>query len=176
MQSLQFTVAGASSESPPACPGVYRFLDQADQVLYIGKSINIRNRLRSHLAESSQTDRQRRLLHATRRIDCQPTAGEAGALLLENAAIKQQMPTFNRRQRAVRRMWSIVLEADKQGHLRPALSCFSLDNPDIRNAYGYYVNRFAARKALDHVLTNQWESRFGDIKAEAARLMSQLKQ
>ncbi len=149
MQSLHYTLADEAAEAPPACPGVYRFLDQNDQVLYVGKSINIRNRVRSHLAESSQTNRQRRLLHATRRIDSEPTAGEAGALLLENAAIKQQMPTYNRRQRAVRRMWSIVLEPDDAGSLRPVLDCFNLDNPDIRGAYGFYASRFAARKALD---------------------------
>ncbi len=149
MHSLHYTLADEPAETPPACPGVYRFLDQYDQVLYVGKSINMRNRVRSHFAESSQTKRQRRLLHATRRIDCEPTAGEASALLLENAAIKQQMPTFNRRQRAVRRMWSIVLEPDDSGSVRPVLSCFTLDNPDIRSAYGYYASRFAARRALD---------------------------
>lgn len=135
----------------PHCPGIYRFLGQEGEVLYVGKSVNIRSRVRSHFAESSSTSRQRRLLHATRLIDCRPTAGEAGALLLENLAIKQQMPMFNRRQRALRRMWSIILEADDAGLLRPQLTCFSRDNPDVRAGYGSFANRYQARRALEVV-------------------------
>lgn len=148
-KNLQYTVNGSAVEAPPMCAGIYRFLDEENQVLYIGKSVNIRNRVRSHLSTSSQTVRQSRMIHAAVRIDCQPTAGEAGALLLENAAIKQQMPAFNRRQRSLRRMWSIVLDESEAGLLQPQLCCFSMSDPDIRSAYGHYANRHQARKALE---------------------------
>ncbi len=144
-----FSLGGKPVEEPPACPGVYRFLDPNGQALYIGKSISIRARLRSHLAAASQTGRQQRLVHTTAVIDCRPTAGEAGALLLENAAIKEQMPVFNRRQRAVRRLWSIVLELAGNGFLQPTLTAFSLDKPDIRAAYGSFSSRHQARRTLE---------------------------
>jgi hypothetical protein len=127
---------------------VYRFLGAGGEVLYVGKSIDIRTRVRSHFS-GAETTRQRRMLAATVRIDCRPTAGEVGALLLENAAIKREVPLYNRRQRSVRRLWSITLAESAAGFLQPLPDCFSLDNPDIRAAYGSYASRFHARKALD---------------------------
>lgn len=143
-----YTVAGEHVDALPRCSGVYRFLGAAGEILYVGKSIDIRTRVRSHFS-GTETTRQRRMLAATVRVDCRPTAGEAGALLLENAAIKREVPLYNRRQRSVRRLWSITLREGPHGFLQPQPDCFSLDNPDIRAAYGSYASRFHARKALD---------------------------
>lgn len=143
-----YSVCGEPVDALPRCPGVYRFLGAGDVVLYVGKSIDIRARVRSHFC-GAETTRQRRMLAATVRVDCRPTAGEAGALLLENAAIKREVPLYNRRQRSVRRLWSITLQEGPDGFLQPQPDCFSLDNPDIRAAYGSYASRFHARKALD---------------------------
>lgn len=147
--TLRFSIAGEPVEALPPCPGVYRFLGANGESLYVGKSVDIRTRVRSHFAGAEQTLRQRRMLDTTVRIDCRPTAGEAGALLLENAAIKREIPLYNRRQRSIRRLWSITLQASDGGFLQPQLDCFSLDNPDIRAAYGSYASRFHARQALD---------------------------
>jgi hypothetical protein len=144
-----FTLQGAAVDALPACPGIYRFLDQDGHPLYIGKSINIRARVRSHLGGASHCDRTRRMVCGTSVIDCRPTAGEAGALLLENAAIKAQMPLFNRRQRAVRRLWSITLKLGSDGFMQPSLTAFSLDKPDVREAYGSFKSRHHARRTLE---------------------------
>ncbi len=144
-----YTLRGRPIDAPPCCPGVYRFLSAEGQALYIGKSVNLRSRLRAHLAQARQSERQHRMISATARIDCRPTAGEAGALLLENAAIKREMPLFNRRQRAIRRMWSVTLAADRAGFLQPDIRSYSLDRPDILAAYGCFASRYHARKAMD---------------------------
>ncbi len=123
---VRFTLCGNTIDALPRCTGIYRFLGEQDQLLYIGKSVNIYSRVRSHFARSGQGDRQRRMIHATRTVDCRPTAGEAGALLLENAAIKQEMPLFNRRQRRLRSIWSIVIEQGKHGFLEPRVRFFPL--------------------------------------------------
>jgi excinuclease Cho len=146
--TVRFTLSGNTIDALPRCTGIYRFLGEQDQLLYIGKSVNIYSRVRSHFARSGQGDRQRRMIHATRTVDCRPTAGEAGALLLENAAIKQEMPLFNRRQRRLRNMWSIVIEQGKHGFLEPRVRSFSLEDPDVRAAYGLFSNRRAAQKTL----------------------------
>lgn len=151
MKHITFTISGRPAESPPRCPGVYRFLDSAGQALYIGKSINLRDRIRTHLGPQAPNTRQHRLLRATERVDCRPTAGEAGALLLENAAIKQELPQFNRRQRALRRLWSITLEPAANDYLRAELCCFADDAADIRAAYGHFGSRYHARRALERL-------------------------
>jgi hypothetical protein len=79
---VRFTLCGNTIDALPRCTGIYRFLGEQDQLLYIGKSVNIYSRysrVRSHCARSGQGDRQRRMIHATRTVDCRPTAGEAGA-------------------------------------------------------------------------------------------------
>ncbi len=144
-----FALEGAPVDALPACPGVYRFLNQDGHPLYIGKSVNIRARVRSHLAGASHCGRTQRMVWGTSVIDCRPTAGEAGALLLENAAIKKQIPLFNRRQRAVRRLWSIALKLGSEGFIQPTLTAFSLDKPDVRVAYGSFASRYHARRALE---------------------------
>lgn len=87
---VRFTLCGNTIDALPRCTGIYRFLGEQDPLLYIGKSVNVYSRVRCHFARSGQGDRQRRMIHATRTVDCRPTAGEAGALLLENAAMKKR--------------------------------------------------------------------------------------
>ena len=94
-----------SLEALPRTPGVYIFQGEGTLPLYIGKSINIRSRVLSHL----RTPEEARMLAQTRRIDFVETAGEIGALLLESQMIKAQSPLFNQRLRRVRSLCSIRL-------------------------------------------------------------------
>ena len=103
------TRAGAPAETLPPCSGVYRFFDAAGALLYIGKSVDIRSRVAQHINEGRKHGRHQRLMSQVRQVDCQMTAGEIGALLIENEAIKREVPLFNRRQRRLRRLWTITL-------------------------------------------------------------------
>lgn len=139
----------------PGCAGVYRLLDIEGNVLYIGKSVNIRNRVRTHLACGGKTARQKRMVSAIHGVEYRPTAGEVGALLLENAAIKREMPTYNRRQRAMRSMWSYTLEHQRSGFLQPHLRAYSMDRADVRATYGCYGSRYHGRKALEKLARDE---------------------
>ncbi|MEP4146051.1 MAG: GIY-YIG nuclease family protein [Halioglobus sp.] len=145
----RLTQAGCIITDLPKCPGVYRFLDDQGSALYIGKSINVRTRVKTHLANARSSSRQHRMVTGTDSIDVRPTAGEVGALLLENEAIKQQTPVFNRRQRSVRRMWSFTLIDDGKGFAIPQLQSYSVNKPDILATYGAYSSRWSAKKALE---------------------------
>src|SRR3569833_556178 len=61
-----------SLEALPSKPGVYLFRDRRNVPLYIGKSINLRSRVLSHL----RTPQEAAMLQATRRVDFLRTAGE----------------------------------------------------------------------------------------------------
>ncbi len=94
----------------PTSPGVYIFHGaQGDLPLYIGKSINIRNRVLSHL----RTQDEARMLRQTQRISFIRCAGEIGALLLEASLIKQQHPLFNQKLRRTKQMCSLTLQDGK---------------------------------------------------------------
>ena len=109
-QHIDFSRAGEPLDALPRCSGVYRFFDDDGSLLYVGKSVDIHSRVTQHLNEGRKPGRHQRLISQVARIDCQLTAGEIGALLIENAAIKSEVPLFNRRQRQLRRLWTIQLQ------------------------------------------------------------------
>ena len=80
----------------PEREGVYYFRNSDNEVLYIGKAINIKKRVLSHFYDKSK--REINLCLATVNITYTETGSELLALLLESAEIKKQFPKFNRAQ------------------------------------------------------------------------------
>ncbi|MGH9750799.1 MAG: GIY-YIG nuclease family protein, partial [Candidatus Polarisedimenticolia bacterium] len=81
----------------PAAPGVYRFLDGAGRILYIGRSKNLRVRVASYFTPSSgQTPRGRAILDQVRTFAVDTVATELEAILLEAALILEHRPPLNR--------------------------------------------------------------------------------
>ena len=80
----------------PDDPGVYRFLDEEDTILYVGKAKNLRNRLGSYFTSGKNTTRKTRVLVRTAtHVEFTIVETEADALLLENTLIKRFQPRFN---------------------------------------------------------------------------------
>jgi DNA polymerase-3 subunit epsilon len=102
-------------EDLPEGPGVYRFFGENDALLYVGKSVNLRTRVLSHFAADHRDPKELKLSRSVRRVDWRETAGEFGALLLESRWVKELAPLHNRRLRAARECWTIVLEPAGEG-------------------------------------------------------------
>ncbi len=84
----------------PASPGVYIMRDCRNRTLYVGKAVNLRSRVRSYFAKSSDTRIfYKFLVERIADVDCIVTASEAEALILENNLIKKRRPLFNIRLR-----------------------------------------------------------------------------
>ena len=80
----------------PTDPGVYRYFDETNEVIYVGKAKNLRNRVNSYFAKGNQHDRKtKRLVSQIRRIEFTIVPTEWDALLLENQLIKSFQPRFN---------------------------------------------------------------------------------
>jgi excinuclease ABC subunit C len=80
----------------PTSPGVYRMLNAANDVLYVGKAKNVRKRLSSYARVSApQPARILRMIAATVAVEIVSTGTETEALLLEANLIKQLRPRFN---------------------------------------------------------------------------------
>lgn len=80
----------------PTAPGVYTMMDGMGRILYIGKAVNLRARVRSYFGKSSDTRVFHRII--VKRIvdvDCIVTGSEAEALILENNLIKKHRPVYN---------------------------------------------------------------------------------
>ena len=79
----------------PKLPGIYRMLNEKNEILYIGKAKNIPNRLKSYVSEKNHIIRTERMLSQTRKIEITTTSNESEALLLEANLIKKHKPKFN---------------------------------------------------------------------------------
>jgi len=81
----------------PATPGVYRFLDRDDLVIYIGKAKNLRSRVGSYFVPGARgTAKGKAILERTYRFVIEPVGSELEAILLEAALIQEHRPALNR--------------------------------------------------------------------------------
>lgn len=80
----------------PESPGIYRFYNEEDILIYVGKAKNIRKRVSSYFSKSLGVNRKTlRLVSEINRIDYTVSNSEFDALLLENNFIKQNQPKYN---------------------------------------------------------------------------------
>ena len=78
----------------PDEPGVYRFFDEHDRVIYVGKARSLKNRLNSYF-QKSVGEKTFRMINAASRVDWTIVRSEVEALQLEFTWIKEENPAFN---------------------------------------------------------------------------------
>ena len=78
----------------PDEPGVYRFFDDSEKVLYVGKAKSLKNRLNSYF-QKNVPEKTERLVRAANRVDWTLVNSEVEALQLEFTWIKEENPPFN---------------------------------------------------------------------------------
>jgi excinuclease ABC subunit C len=80
----------------PSKPGCYMMIGNGDTILYIGKAINLRSRVRSYFRESANhSPRLELMVSLVEKVDFTVTDNEVEALILENILIKKEKPRFN---------------------------------------------------------------------------------
>jgi len=80
----------------PDKPGVYRFYDKDQKLLYIGKAKNLKNRVRSYSTKASDlTPAKQLMVKSITKVEYTIVANETEALLLESNLIKKYQPPFN---------------------------------------------------------------------------------
>ena len=125
----------------PNAPGVYFFYGASALPLYIGKSVNIRTRVLSHLRAADEA----RMLQQTQRFSYQLTAGDMGALLLEAQLIKQHQPLYNHKLRRNRQLCAWRLNESAALELVQAKTVNFAHTP---NLFGLYASRHSAMEGL----------------------------
>ena len=88
-------VIGRYAKTAPPGPGVYRMIDGAGGVLYVGKARHLKKRVQSYARGQGHNNRIARMIADTASMEFVTTATEIEALLLEANLIKRLKPRFN---------------------------------------------------------------------------------
>ncbi len=130
----------------PQSYGVYLFFSSNSVIpLYIGKSINLRQRVLSHFQSDFMTSAEFKMAQQVERVEWLPTAGELSALLLEASLIKEKMPIFNKRLRRKKDMIGLKLQ-NRNDYVHIEWMKFS-DDAETK-AFGAFNSISAAKNAL----------------------------
>ena len=135
-------------ENIPTEPGVYRFFDKDDRVLYVGKAINLKNRLTSYFL-SGLAERTDRMVSEAVRCDWTIVSGEVEALQLEYTWIKQFKPPFNVRFRDDKSYPYLALSINDK---YPRLFITRQEKRKGIKYYGPYIQAWALRTTHDTLL------------------------
>ncbi len=128
----------------PEAPGVYLFYGENPLPIYIGKSVNIRERVGAHFAGDWQSETDLRLSQEIRRIECVETAGELGALLREATLVKSLLPAHNRALRRKEEAGVLVLAEGPPRYVTASM----IEPAELAGAFGPFASRRSAREAL----------------------------
>jgi excinuclease UvrABC nuclease subunit len=131
---------------PQIC-GVYIFHGQPGSVLYVGKAVNLRRRVRQHFGPPSSAPAGRKeMTRRVREIEWIACRTELHALLLEDELIKRLLPPYNRRQKRFQRNTFLAFS----GQPFPALQILHRDQLAGRpELFGPYPSEHFARTLLD---------------------------
>ena len=133
---------------PEDC-GVYYFYNDQKDVVYVGKSKNIKKRITQHFTNIDSTSRKNNMMREIADISYELTGSELVALLKESEEIKVLSPKFNRAQRRIRFNIGIIQYQDQNGYLR-----LGIDRKSITNAPSYlkFKSQSEARQFLHQIV------------------------
>ena len=132
----------------PDKPGVYIMHDVDDRIIYVGKAVNLKNRVRSYFRKTDKTERIKRMVSLIDHFEYIVVDNEAEALILECNLIKKNRPKFN-----------VLLKDDKT---YPYIKIdVKSDYPNVvitrrivndgSKYFGPYANPGAAKEMLDFI-------------------------
>ncbi len=129
----------------PSKPGVYRMFGADQELLYVGKARNLKNRVGNYAKLGGHTMRIARMISLTRSMEFVVTESETEALLLEANLIKRLKPRFNIILRDDKSFPYILIRRD---HPAPQI----LKHRGAKKARGDYFGPFASAGAVDRTL------------------------
>lgn len=153
--SLPFAISQETIKNIPNGAGVYRFYGDNQILLYVGKSIHLRDRIKTHFSSDHASNKEMRLSQQVKFIDWISTAGELGALLLESKLIKKDLPIFNQRSRRHKDLFTIqLIAASSKYHYLKVINLTHILSLELASTYGLFRSKRQAEQSLQNLLKN----------------------
>ena len=144
--SLPPQLAPDALDALPEAPGVYRFYGHNALPLYVGKSVNLRERVAAHFSGDYRSANDQRLSTEITRIEFEESAGELGALLRESQLVKSLLPAYNQRLR--KRTDMVALHVGEGPGAPVYVRSGAIDPRALDDLYGPFSSRRQARETL----------------------------
>jgi len=132
----------------PEHPGVYRFYNKQDKVIYVGKAKNLKNRL-SNYFQANLATKTNRMVHEAVRVDWTIVSTELEALALEFSWIKQYQPKYNVQFKDDKSYPYLALSLNDE---YPMIFITRKDKRPGLKYFGPYTNAWALRNTFDVLL------------------------
>ena len=116
--TLPMNLPSSDIDKLPSSAGVYYFYDSQGVLLYVGKSVQIRNRVMSHFNQDHNNPKDLHMSAKIAHVDFHKTPSDFGAQLLESQQIKELSPLYNRRLRRMKKMYQLRSYEDSKGYQR----------------------------------------------------------
>jgi DNA polymerase-3 subunit epsilon len=113
----------------PNSAGVYYFYSQKGELLYVGKSVNLRNRVLSHFSSDYKNSKEFQMSQKTAHVTFETTPSDFGAQIRESHQIKSLAPLYNRRLRKTRKLYQYKSTTDANGYLRLGTEAVTSSDP-----------------------------------------------
>lgn len=149
MPSLPPQLSPGVLDDLPEGPGVYLFYGVNALPIYVGKSINLRDRIRSHFSSDYRSANDQRLSTEITRIEVEETAGELGALLRESQLVKSALPLRNHRLRKNRQM--VFIRLDDLSLPTETVPFAEFDPGNAAGLYGPFPTKARAKTLLQSI-------------------------
>lgn len=135
-------------EKLPARAGVYYFYDENSILLYIGKSVHLRNRVMSHFSSDHKSPKDLQMSSKITRVEFELTPSDFGAQIRESNQIKALNPLYNRRLRKVRKLFQYRPVSDGRGYLKLQVETVEMESAQDENYFGLFRSQRQALKQL----------------------------
>jgi len=130
----------------PNKPGVYRMIDEAENILYVGKAKNLKKRVTAYTSYARHPIRIQRMIRATCSMEFVVTGSETEALLLEASFIKELKPRYNILLRDDKSFPYILVRKD---HPAPQIKKHRGSKKIKGDYYGPFASASAVNRTLD---------------------------
>ncbi len=146
--ALPMNLPSSEIDKLPASAGVYYFYDANGVLLYVGKSVHIRNRVMSHFNQDHKNPKDLQMSAKITHVDFKKTPSDFGAQIFESNQIKALSPLYNRRLRKVKKMHQLHTSEDQNGYHRLSITAVDVSEGIAETNIGLFRSPRQATQKL----------------------------